>query len=168
MKTQAIICSIKYKYATAEVHCSRIRKTRLSSAAESRAFTPRLPFVGRRANVICLSIRVLKDSGRPGSNLNWSKLGSTLDSDTESRTIGNRKSTVHQDHRTSAGRAHFRRQQARTRYRHVDRVCTVDREPLQRVITRLHNRFRRYFFFFSMSRRTLLVKISAPGRGACE
>ena len=72
MKTQAIICSIKYKYATAEVHCSRIRKTRLSSeAAESRAFTPRLPFVGRRANVIGLSIRVLKDSGRPGSNLNW-------------------------------------------------------------------------------------------------
>ena len=39
MKTQAIICSIKYKCATAEVYCCRIRKTRLSSEAESRAFT---------------------------------------------------------------------------------------------------------------------------------
>ena len=105
MKTQAIISvqSSIYKYATDEVHCSRIRKTRLSSAAESRAFTPRLPFVGRRANVIGLSIRVLEDSGRPGSNLNWSKLGSTLDSDTESRTICNRKYTAYYDQRANTG-----------------------------------------------------------------
>ena len=74
----------------------------MSSAAESRAFTPRLPFVGRRANVIGLSIRVLEDSGRPESNLNWSQLGSTLDSDTESRTIRNRKYTAYYDQRANA------------------------------------------------------------------
>ena len=70
MKTQAIICSIKYKYATAEVHCSRIRKTRLSSAAESRAFLP----VRRQARKRNRSVDpgILEDSGRPGSSLNWS------------------------------------------------------------------------------------------------